>query len=127
MQTPNILQMLSGQTTGPSPLGQIKQMIGAVKAAGNPQAFMQQMLRQSNPQLMEALELVRRHGGDAHAAFAELAREYAEMNGPAGARGGEVYRLHIRMQSQTRKAKGGKHNGNGKRRTFRGRCSPAEQ
>ena len=75
MQTPNILQMLSGQTTGPSPLGQIKQMIGAVKAAGNPQAFMQQMLRQSNPQLMEALELVRRHGGDAHAAFAELARE----------------------------------------------------
>ena len=71
----NILQMLAGRTTEPSPLGQIKQMIGAIKSAGSPQAFMQQMLAQNNPQLMQALDLVRRHGGDAHAAFTELAQE----------------------------------------------------
>ena len=78
MALPPILQML-GQNMSPSPaaaqpqLSQIKQMISTMRSAGNPQALMQQMLQQRSPQLQQAMDLVQRHGGDAKAAFRELA------------------------------------------------------
>lgn len=50
-------------------------MIGALKSAGNPQALMQQLLQQNNPQLAQALEYVRQHGGDPRAACEALAAE----------------------------------------------------
>ena len=50
-------------------------MIGALKSAGNPQALMQQMLQQQSPQLAQALEYVRQHGGDPRAACEALAKE----------------------------------------------------
>lgn len=80
MNAPQILQML-GQSTLPSQtaaqpqLAQIKQMIGAMKSAGNPQALLQQMMQQRSPQLAQAMDLVQRHGGDARAAFRQLAAE----------------------------------------------------
>ena len=77
--TPQILQMLSGAITPHSQqaaqpqLAQIRQMISAMKSAGNPQALLQQMLQQRSPQLAQAMDLVQKHGGDARAAFRELA------------------------------------------------------
>ena len=72
MQQAPILQML-GQTTPHSPAAQIKQMISAMRNAGNPQALLQQIMQQRNPQLQQAMDLVQKHGGDARAAFRELA------------------------------------------------------
>ena len=79
--TPQILQMLSGATTPLSQqaaqpqLAQIRQMISAMKSAGNPQALLQQMLQQRSPELQQAMDLVQRHGGDAKAACEALAKE----------------------------------------------------
>ena len=56
-------------------VAQIKQMIGAIRSAGNPQAILQQMMQQRNPQLMQAIEYVKQHGGDAKAACEALAKE----------------------------------------------------
>lgn len=50
-------------------------MINTMKSAGNPQALMQQMLQQRSPQLAQAMDLVKQHGGDAQAAFRELAEQ----------------------------------------------------
>ena len=73
---PTILQMLNGtapQTTGS--LAQIKEIVGKLRGMSNPQAMLQQMLPQRSPQLAQAMELVKQHGGDAKAACMELARE----------------------------------------------------
>lgn len=53
----------------------IRQMIGAIKNAGNPQALLQQMMQQQNPGLAQAMDYVRQHGGDPKAAFEALAAE----------------------------------------------------
>lgn len=45
-----------------SRLGPLRQMMGAVKAAQNPMAALQQMAGQ-NPQLQQALQLVQQSGG----------------------------------------------------------------
>ena len=50
-------------------------MIGAIKNVGNPQAFMQQMIQQRSPQVKQALDFVRQHGGNPKAAFEALAKE----------------------------------------------------
>ena len=50
-------------------------MIGAMRSAGNPQAMLQQMMQQRSPQLAQAMDLVQKHGGDARAAFRELATQ----------------------------------------------------
>ena len=42
---------------------------------GSPQAALQQLMQQNNPQLVQAMELVKQHGGDPKAAFEALARE----------------------------------------------------
>jgi hypothetical protein len=57
-----------------SRLGPIRQMIGAVKAAQNPMAALQQMAGQ-NPQLQQALQLVQQSGGDPQAALNKLCQE----------------------------------------------------
>lgn len=77
MAIPAILQMLGAQNQAAvSPqVAQIKQMIGAIRSAGNPQAILQQMMQQRNPQLMQAIEYVKQHGGDAKAACEALAKE----------------------------------------------------
>lgn len=56
-------------------LGQLRQMIGMIKSAGNPQALMQQMMQHRSPQLAQALDYVKQHGGDAKAACEALAKE----------------------------------------------------
>ena len=79
MALPQILQMLSGQTMNASQampqLGQLRQMVSMIKSAGNPQALMQQMMQQRSPQLAQALDYVKQHGGDARAACEALAKE----------------------------------------------------
>ena len=78
MALPQILQMLSGQNTQLSQtpqLGQLRQMVSMIKSAGNPQALMQQMMQQRSPQLAQALDYVKRHGGDPRAACEALAKE----------------------------------------------------
>ena len=78
MQTPAILQMLSGQSTPLSQMpqiGQLRQMIGMIRNAGDPQAFLTQMMQQRNPQLMQAIDYVKQHGGDPKAACESLAKE----------------------------------------------------
>ena len=77
MALPQILQMLSGQSTPLSQtpqLGQLRQMIGMIKNAGNPQALMQQMM-QNNPGLVKAMDYVKQHGNDPKAACEALAKE----------------------------------------------------
>ena len=56
-------------------LGQLRQMIGMIKSAGNPQAIFQQMMQQRSPQLAQAIDYVKQHGGDAKAACEALAKE----------------------------------------------------
>ena len=78
MQTPAILQMLSGQSTPLSQtpqLGQLRQMISMMKNAGDPQALMQQMMQQNNPGLAKAMDYVKQHGNDPKAACEALAKE----------------------------------------------------
>lgn len=50
-------------------------MIGAMRNAGSPQAVLRQMMQQRSPQLVQAMDLVQKHGGDARAAFRQLAAE----------------------------------------------------
>ena len=78
MQTPAILQMLSGQSTPLSQtpqLGQLRQMIGMLRSAGNPQELLQQMMQQRSPQLAQAMDYIKQHGGDPKAACEALAAE----------------------------------------------------
>ena len=78
MQTPAILQMLSGQSTPLSQMpqiGQLRQMIGMIRNAGDPQALLTQMMQQRSPQLMQAIDYVKQHGGDPKAACESLAKE----------------------------------------------------
>ena len=76
MQAP-ILQLLSGasQGTQAASLAQIKQAIANIRSMTNPQAALQQMLQQRNPQLMQALDYVKQSGGNPKAAFEKLAKE----------------------------------------------------
>lgn len=46
-----------------------------IKGASNPQAMFAQMLQQRNPAMMQALDYVKQHGGDAKAACEALAQE----------------------------------------------------
>lgn len=75
--TPQILQMLGGTAANPqaAPLAQIKQMIGALRSTGNPQALLHRMLQERSPALAQAMDYVRQAGGDPRAAFQKLAAE----------------------------------------------------
>lgn len=78
MALPAILQMLGAQNTAAAAnpqLGQLRQMIGMIRSAGNPQALFQQMMQQNNPAMSQAVEYIKQHGGDAKAACEALAKE----------------------------------------------------
>lgn len=49
-------------------------MMQMFKLSPNPQAFIQQVMA-NNPQAANALQLIQTHGGDARAAFYDLARQ----------------------------------------------------
>lgn len=68
-----IIQALSGKSLMPSKLGQMKNMINMMKAGGNPQAMVNQMM-QSNPQINQ---IIQQYGGDPQTAF----YKFAEANG----------------------------------------------
>ena len=55
-------------------MGQIKNMIGMIRAAQNPQAMIQQMMN-SNPNMKQVMQIVNQYGGDANRAFQETARQ----------------------------------------------------
>ena len=69
MAIPQILQQLGGGVMIPP---QIKQMMQAVKCAGNPQAMLNQLM-QTNPQFKQAMDFVKASGNDPKAAFYRLA------------------------------------------------------
>ena len=68
---PQILQQLGGGLKIPP---QIKQVISMVKASGNPQAMLNQLI-QSNPNLRQVTEIIQQYGGDANKAFYALAEQ----------------------------------------------------
>lgn len=57
-------------------MGQIKQMMSAIKMAQNPTAMLNQMVM-NNPNLKQVMDIVNQYGGDANKAFVA----YAEQNG----------------------------------------------
>lgn len=71
MSLPPILQQLQRNNPG---MTQIKQMMSMVRTAGNPQAMLNQMM-QNNPQLQDAMRLVKQAGGDPKKAFYDLAQQ----------------------------------------------------
>ena len=68
---PQILQQLGGGLKIPP---QIKQVISMVKASGNPQAMLNQLI-QTNPNLRQVTEIIQQYGGDANKAFYALAEQ----------------------------------------------------
>lgn len=73
MALPQILQHL--QANSPNGLGQLKNAIGMIKAAKDPQAMIQQMMSQNSPGMQQAMQYVQEHGGDPKAAFEALSKE----------------------------------------------------
>ena len=55
-------------------MSQIKQIMGMINSAGNPQAMMNQMLT-SNPQFKQVMDLINQSGGDPRKAFYALAEQ----------------------------------------------------
>lgn len=55
-------------------MSQIKQMIGMINSAGNPQAMMNQMIA-NNPQFKQVMDLINQSGGDPRKAFYALAEQ----------------------------------------------------
>ena len=68
---PQILQQLGGGLHIPP---QIRQMISMVKASGNPQAMLNQLI-QTNPNMKQVMEIVQQYGGNAEKAFYALAEQ----------------------------------------------------
>ena len=66
-----ILQQLAMSSPA---MGQIKQMIGMVRAAQNPQAMINQMMM-NNPNMKRVMQIVNQYGGDANRAFQEMAQQ----------------------------------------------------
>ena len=58
----------------PANLGKIKSMMQMMQNGGNPQAMVQSMLM-NDPRYGEIMKLVNAHGGDAKAAFYDLAKQ----------------------------------------------------
>lgn len=52
----------------------IKNMMQAVRSAGNPQAMFNQMM-QNNPQYKQAMQIIQQNGNDPKAAFYALAQQ----------------------------------------------------
>jgi len=71
MAIPNVLLQLAKNNPM---MGQIKQMMGMVKSAQNPQAMLNQ-LAMNNPKLKQAMDLVNQHGGDVGKALSATAQQ----------------------------------------------------
>ena len=56
-------------------IGKIRETIAKFKSMSNPQAALQQLVQQRNPQLMQALDYVRKNGNDPKTAFNKLCEE----------------------------------------------------
>ena len=54
---------------------QIKQMMGMIRTAQNPQAMLNQMMM-NNPQMKQVMDIVNQYGGDADKAFRATAEQY---------------------------------------------------
>ena len=52
----------------------IKQMMAAVRSAGNPEAMLNQMM-QTNPKFRQVQQFIQQYGGDPKAAFYALAEQ----------------------------------------------------
>ena len=65
MSYPAILQQL--MNANPQ-LQQVRNLMGMLRNANNPQAMLTQMA-QNNPQLKQVLDIVQKHGGDPMTAF----------------------------------------------------------
>lgn len=71
MAIPGILQQLAKS----NPMMQsVKQMIGMVSAAQNPQAMMSNLMS-SNPQMKQVMDVIQQYGGDPKTAFYKLAEQ----------------------------------------------------
>lgn len=70
---PQILQLLNGQNN--PQIQQLRQMIGAIRSASDPNALLQQMLQRNNPAFAQALDYVKQNGNDPKAAFEKLAKD----------------------------------------------------
>ena len=69
MAIPGILQQLAKN----SPMmGNIKQMMGMVRAAQNPTAMINQLMM-NNPNMKQAMDIINQYGGDANRALMEIA------------------------------------------------------
>lgn len=55
-------------------MGQIKQMMNAVRMAQNPHAMLNQMMA-NNPNFRQAMDIVNQHGGDVNKAFTTTAEQ----------------------------------------------------
>lgn len=70
---PQILQLLNGQNN--PQIQQLRQMIGAIRSASDPNALLQQMLQRNNPAFAQALDYVKQNGNNPKAAFEKLAKD----------------------------------------------------
>lgn len=69
-----MMQMLETARATTGKLGEIKKVIGTLKAAKNPAELIKSMIAQ-NPAYKNALEYIQANGGDPKAAFEQLAKE----------------------------------------------------
>lgn len=70
MALPQILQQLNSPN-----LAGIQNLARTIKGLRNPQAYLEQMMAEKNPQLMQAMDYVKQNGGDPKTAFEKLAAE----------------------------------------------------
>ena len=73
MAIPAILQQL-GKGQMAQTAGKIKQMMGIVRAAKDPQQAIN-MLAMNNPQMKQVMDIVEQYGGDSMKAFHAMAEE----------------------------------------------------
>lgn len=72
MAIPGIIQLI--MKSNPM-LGKIKQMMGMVSMAQNPQAALNQLMM-NNPQMKQVMDIVNQYGGDVNRAVEAKAAEY---------------------------------------------------
>ena len=72
MEMPNVLLQLANANPM---MVQIKQMIGMVQTAKNPQNMINQMAK-NNPIMKQAFDIVNQHGGNVNEALAATEKQY---------------------------------------------------
>lgn len=73
MAMPVILQQLRNNQANPM-AARAKQLMDMVRASGNPQAMLNQLVTQ-NPQFRQVMDIIQQHGGDPMAAFRAVAEQ----------------------------------------------------